>query len=95
MMVKKEFSRKVVTAAMIPQVKNDIAKITQSLSNHSIQTTDLIAKHASSVLHDGMTILVHSFSKNVQRVLINAANKGTKISVITTESHPNFTGKDV
>ena len=28
MMVKKEFSRKVVTAAMIPQVKNDIAKIT-------------------------------------------------------------------
>ena len=42
-----------------------------------------------------MTIMVHSFSKSVIRVLENAAKRGTKISVITTESHPNFTGKDV
>jgi translation initiation factor 2B subunit (eIF-2B alpha/beta/delta family) len=69
MMVKKEFSREVVTAAMIPKVKDDIAKITLSLSAHSLETTNLIAKHASMVLHDGMTILVHSFSKSVIRVL--------------------------
>jgi translation initiation factor eIF-2B subunit alpha len=95
MVVKKEFSRKVGQTGSIQSAKENIAKITERLSEHSIDSTDLIAKHASQVLHDGKTILVHSFSKSVMRVIQDAAKKGTKISVITTESHPNFTGKDV
>ena len=39
--------------------------------------------------------MVHSYSKSVIRVLKDAAAKGVKISVITPESHPTFTGKDV
>ena len=95
MMVKKELSRKVVTAGNIQQVKENIGTITQRLSEHSIESTDLIAKHAQHLLHDGQTIMVHSYSKSVIRVLKDAAAKGVKISVITPESHPNFTGKHV
>jgi len=42
-----------------------------------------------------MTILVHSFSRNVLRVLKSAAERGIRISVLATESQPNGSGKEI
>ena len=55
----------------------------------------LIEQHSQGVLRFGMTILVHSYSKNVLRVLKSAHDRGIRITVITTESQPTNAGKDV
>ena len=62
------------------------------MAEHSLRCQDLIEKHSINVLRVGMTILVHSFSKNVMRVLKSAIERGIRISVIATQSLPLSTG---
>ena len=70
----------------IDQLKESMKGVTNNLVNHSNNCKDLIAKHASNVLQDGMTILVHSKSKSTMEVLKQASDRGIRINVIATES---------
>jgi len=53
----------------IDSLKESVKLVTNNLVNHSNNCTNLIAKHVSNVLQDGMTILVHSKSRSTMEVL--------------------------
>jgi len=53
-----------------------------------------IGKLASSFIRDGMTVLIHGYSRVVMAVLLQAANQGKRFSVVTTEGRPSASGMD-
>ena len=71
---KKELSKVGISSSTgtIDEVKENMIGVTQNLVHHSANCSELVAKHASNVLHDGMTILVHSYSKSIMAVLRQA-----------------------
>ena len=86
MLIKRELGKKQVSISNIAQVKEKIGKFTKNLAEHAINCNEMIEKHSRNVLRDGMTILVHSYSKCVMRVIQSAQERGIKISVLATES---------
>ena len=66
---KKELSKVGINSTNIDDVKESMTGVTSNLVRHSANCTELVAKHASNVLHDGMTILVHSLSRSTMKVL--------------------------
>ena len=79
----------------IAKIKGNIKKETEALIKHCIQCSDRIERHSMNVLRDGMTILVHSYSRNVMKVLECAAKRGIRINVVATESQPICSGDQV
>jgi translation initiation factor 2B subunit (eIF-2B alpha/beta/delta family) len=69
---KKELSKVGINSTNIDDVKESMRGVTDNLVHHSTNCADLIAKHASNVLLDGMTILVHSYSRSCMLVLKQA-----------------------
>jgi translation initiation factor 2B subunit (eIF-2B alpha/beta/delta family) len=69
---KKELSKVGISSSTIDEVKENMIGVTQNLVHHSANCSELVAKHASNVLHDGMTILVHSYSRSTMAVLRQA-----------------------
>ena len=69
---KKELSKVGISSSTIDEVKESMIGVTQNLVHHSANCSELVAKHASNVLHDGMTILVHSYSRSTMAVLRQA-----------------------
>ena len=55
------------------------------MADHSIECNTQIVKYSRNVLRDGMTILVHCYSKAVIKVLKSASERGVRIEVITTD----------
>ncbi|EGC33937.1 translation initiation factor eIF-2B alpha subunit [Dictyostelium purpureum] len=51
-----------------------------------------ISQLADKFIRDGVTILVHGFSRVVLALLLNAAFQGKRFSVIVTESRPDSSG---
>ena len=88
MMIRRELGRKDSNIARgdIKKVKKNIQKMTLNLAEHSEKCLNLIEKHSLNVLRDGMTIMVHGFSKCVMRILKSAVDRGIRITVVATES---------
>ena len=72
MLIKKELGKQDVNSGSIASVKDKIGQFTNNLAQHAINCNELIEKHSINVLRDGMTILVHSYSKCVIKVLQSA-----------------------
>jgi len=83
-MVRKELRRK-GELGDVDKIKSNIMMRSDRLAEHSVKCTDLIMKYSINVMRDGMTILVHSSSRTVLKVLQQAAERGIRIQVITTE----------
>lgn len=86
MIIKNELSKKELAGGNIVKIKENIKVHAYRLAELSEKSIELIEKHSLNVLRDGMTILVHSYSKSVIRVLSSATERGIRISVITTQS---------
>ena len=86
MMIRKEISRKSHKRPDIVKVKKNLHDMTLRLSDHSETCIDLIEKYSLNVLRDGMTIMVHGYSKCVERALRSAHDRGIKITIIATEN---------
>jgi translation initiation factor eIF-2B subunit alpha len=95
MVIKKELVKKGINRANIDTIKETIGIQTKALADHSTDCKELIEKYSLSVLRDGMTILLHSYSNNVMRVLKSANERGIRINVLATESQPNGSGQVV
>jgi len=83
-MVRKELRRK-GELGDVDKIKSNIMMRSDRLAEHSVKCTDLIMKYSINVMRDGMTIFVHSSSRTVLKVLQQAAERGIRIQVITTE----------
>ena len=94
-MIKSELSRNQVNRENILKIKAQIKQQIERLAEHSVKCQDIIEKHATNVIRDGMTILVHSLSKCVLEVLKKANDRGIRINIITTISEPFGTGRQV
>ena len=84
MMVKRILSSNVKNMSKLNWVKDRIEEETQRLAEHSVRCSDLIEKLATMLIRDGMTVLVHSYSKCVIQVLKSARDRGIRINVICT-----------
>ncbi|KAG4302231.1 hypothetical protein PCK1_001503 [Pneumocystis canis] len=56
------------------------------------KSRDKIAFIGSKFIRDGIVILVHSYSRNVNALLLKAASENIKFSVYITESRPTGSG---
>ena len=63
------------------------------MAEHAMACTELIADYSKNLMRDGMTVLVHSYSRSVIEVLKLAKDRGTRIQVYTTHSQPYESGK--
>ncbi len=70
-------------------VTKDVAELSEKI-NEAVNTITLIA---SRRIEDGDVILTHSLSTTVLKTLFTAYDSGKKISVIVTESRPDFEGR--
>ena len=95
MMVKRILSSNVKNMSKLNWVKDRIEEETQRLAEHSVRCSDLIEKLAKMLIRDGMTVLVHSYSKCVIQVLKSARDRGIRINVICTESMPFNSGIEI
>ncbi|EGG13296.1 translation initiation factor eIF-2B alpha subunit [Cavenderia fasciculata] len=74
------------------QCKITLIERGEQLSKKSANSRTKIAKLADRFIRDGVTILVHGFSRVVLSVLLNASAQGKRFSVIVTESRPDSSG---
>ena len=86
MMIRRELAKKSHARQDINKIKKNIHEMTMRLSDHSEKCLDLIEKYSLNVLRDGMTIMVHGYSRCVLRALKSAHDRGIRITVIATES---------
>eukprot|EP01132_Coremiostelium_polycephalum_P002034 gene2034-2503_t len=64
----------------------------EQLSTKSSMSRNKISQLSDRFIRDGVTILVHGFSRVVLSVLLNAAFQGKRFSVLVTESRPDSSG---
>ena len=88
-------AQKVYDDRSIKEIRTDIYFKGTSLADHTLQCSSLIRKFSEPHLREGMTILIHSYSRVVLDVLHNACERGLRLKVITTESQPSHTSKQV
>ena len=51
-----------------------------------------IAQYGSQVIRDGSTVLLHSYSRVVTALLVDAAEHNIRFSVLVTETSPSYSG---
>ncbi|MGC9165502.1 MAG: ribose 1,5-bisphosphate isomerase [Thermoprotei archaeon] len=73
----------------VEHITQDIIKLSEKI-NEAVQSITLIA---SRHIEDGDVILTHSLSTTVLKTLFVAHDAGKNISVIVTESRPDFEGR--
>lgn len=78
----------------ISKLKESLWTVTDKMAQHSLRCSDNITRHSSNVFRQNMTILVHSHSRNVLKVLQSAVDRGISINVLVTEGLPGSTGND-
>ena len=79
----------------IKEIRTDIFMKGRSLADHTLQCSSLIQRYSEPHLREGMTILIHSYSRVVLNVIQHACERGLKLKVITTEAQPSHTSKQV
>ncbi|EAL63004.1 translation initiation factor eIF-2B alpha subunit [Dictyostelium discoideum AX4] len=72
--------------------KSNLVERGEQLSNKSSMSRTKISQLADKFIRDGVTILVHGFSRVVLGLLLHAAFQGKRFSVIVTESRPDSSG---
>ncbi|GAM25288.1 hypothetical protein SAMD00019534_084630, partial [Acytostelium subglobosum LB1] len=74
------------------QCKVTLIERGEQLSNKSLMSRSKISQLSNKFIRDGVTILVHGFSRVVLSVLLSASQQGKRFSVIVTESRPDSSG---
>ncbi|KAF2076200.1 hypothetical protein CYY_002500 [Polysphondylium violaceum] len=74
------------------QCKVNLIERGEQLSTKSSMSRTKISQLADKFIRDGVTILVHGYSRVVLALLLNAAFQGKRFSVIVTESRPDSSG---
>jgi len=74
------------------ECKNRLIERGEHFSKKSAMSREKIGQLASTFFRDGITVLVHGFSRVVLAVLLREANQGIRFRVIVTEARPDQSG---
>ena len=75
-MIFKELRRRGLNLQDMNVLKDNIRQQTDKMADHCKNCTSLISKNSYNLMRDGMTILVHSYSRAVVDVLKSATDRG-------------------
>lgn len=93
-----ELFRRVVTRAAaetnepFSRFKASLAERGRAFAQRSIHCREQIAELAMDFIQDGTRILIHSFSRVVMVLLLRAARKNRRFTVMVTEGRPTSKG---
>lgn len=70
------------------KMKKDISNVCDAIIEYSFSSVKILGKKGASLINNGDTVMMHSYSSTLMSIFSEAALKGKKFTVICTESRP-------
>ncbi|MEM1930959.1 MAG: hypothetical protein QW780_01125 [Sulfolobales archaeon] len=88
------FFEKLLEKASTPsEIAAEVGEVVREVENYVARARDTVSELASRRIEDGDTVMTHSYSTTVLKVLTKALERGLNISAYVTESRPGGEGK--
>lgn len=72
----------------VEDIKKAIVKLCERIVDSSLKAVDKLGEYGGALIHDGDTVMMHSYSSSLMSCFEHAAKAGVKFNMICTESRP-------